>query len=446
MLSVPLDYSKPGGAQIELALSMVRHSSPAASYQGAILVNPGGPGAPGLAMSGLGRQVPDGVGEDYDWIGFDPRGIGESVPALSCDPSYFRGPQLPYVPTSTAATAKWLDRAAGYSAACARNGGALLDHDTTVDSARDLDSIRKALGQSKISYYGYSYGTYLGEVYATLYPTHLHRLVLDSNVDPRTVWYQSNLAQDTAFEANMNAWFGWLASHNDAYHLGSTRAAVRAEFYATQAAIQAHPIDGELGGDEWHDLFLRAGYSQHSWVSLGQAFSEWVGSDDASLILEYYRKSSTNEAASYPGYLAVECTDAAWPRSVAENIADSRRISAKAPYLTWQNQWFNAPCLTWRGATHQPMKINGSAVTDALLIDQTRDAATPYKGSLQVRTLFPRAALLALPGGTTHADSLFGYPCEDNVIANYLRSGSLPARKPGTRADASCPAPALPTP
>jgi len=289
MLSVPLDYSKPDGAQIKLALSMVRHSSPAARYQGAILVNPGGPGAPGLAMSGLGQQVPDGVGEDYDWVGFDPRGVGESVPALSCDPSYFHGPQQPYVPTSAAATAKWLNRAAAYSAACARNGGALLDHDTTVDSARDLDSIRKALGQSKISYYGYSYGTYLGEVYATLYPTHLHRLVLDSNVDPRAVWYRANLAQDTAFEANMNAWFGWLASHDDGYHLGSTRAAVRARFYATQAAVQAHPIDGELGGDEWHDLFLRAGYSQHSWVRLGEAFSEWVGSADASRVMEYYR-------------------------------------------------------------------------------------------------------------------------------------------------------------
>ncbi len=242
MVSVPLDDNQPTGAQIKIAVSMVRHTSPAASYQGAILVNPGGPGAPGLELADMGQRVPAGVGQDYDWIGFDPRGVGASVPSLHCDPTYFNGPQMPYVPTSKAATKKWLARTAGYSAACAKNGGALLNHLTTVDSANDLDSIRKALGQKQISFYGYSYGTYLGQVYATLYPTHLHRLVLDSNVDPRAVWYQANLQQDTAFEANLNAWFGWLARYDDVYHLGRTRAAVRRAFFATQAALQAHPV------------------------------------------------------------------------------------------------------------------------------------------------------------------------------------------------------------
>lgn len=446
MLSVPLDYSQPDAAQIELALSMVRHTSPTADYQGAILLNPGGPGAPGLAMSTIGQRVPGGVNGDFDWIGFDPRGVGASVPALTCEPNYFDGPRMPYQPMSTAATTQWLARATAYSAACARNGGALLDHLTTADSAKDMDSIRKALGQKQISFYGYSYGSYLGQVYATLYPSHLHRLILDSNVDPRTVWYQANLNQDIAFEANMNAWFDWLAGNDRVYHLGRTGTAVRRLFFATQGALQTHPVDSEVGEDEWNDLFTAAGYSQHTWVNLGTAFAGWVHSNDAAPILGYYHHNLANQDASTPGYLAVECTDAPWPESVAKSLMDTRRIFAKAPYLTWQNEWLNAPCPTWQGAAHQPVKVNGSSVHDALLVDQTHDAATPYEGSLEVRALFPHAVLLAIPGGTTHADSLSGYGCVDDLIARYLRDGTLPPRRPGNQADATCPAPPMPVP
>lgn len=446
MLPVPLDYGQPAGAQIKLALSMVRHTSSPASYQGAILLNPGGPGAPGLAMSGIARRVPGGVAQDFDWIGFDPRGVGASVPALSCPSGYFDGPRMPYRPTSKAATQDWLNRAAAYSSACARDSGALLDHVTTVDSAEDLESIRKALGQRQISFYGYSYGTYLGQVYATLYPTHLHRLVLDSNVDPRSVWYQANLNQDTAFEANMNAWFGWLARYDSAYHLGRTKAAVRRLFFATQSSLEAHPIDAQVGDDEWNDVFVGAAYSQHTWTNLGTAFASWVNSADAAPILAYYRHNLANQNASNPGYLGVECTDASWPKSAARSLADAQRIFRQAPYLTWQNQWLNAPCLTWHGAARQAVTIDGRTVDGALLIDQTRDAATPYRGSLEVRALFPHASLLALPGGTSHADSLSGYACEDYLIARYLEDGTLPPRLPGTRADATCPAPPTPVP
>jgi pimeloyl-ACP methyl ester carboxylesterase len=103
---------------------------------------------------------------------------------------------------------------------------------TTVDSARDMDSIRAALGQNKISYYGFSYGTYLGQVYSTLFPSHVRRLIMDSNVDPRKVWYQANLDQDIAFNRNIKIWFGWLAQHHSFYHLGNTEKAVEHRWYA----------------------------------------------------------------------------------------------------------------------------------------------------------------------------------------------------------------------
>ena len=98
---------------------------------------------------------------------------------------------------------------------------------TTIDAARDMDSIRAALGQKQINYYGFSYGTYLGQVYSTLFPSHVRRLVMDSNVDPRDVWYKANLNQDVAFNRNIKIWFAWLAKYHNVYHLGSTEKAVR---------------------------------------------------------------------------------------------------------------------------------------------------------------------------------------------------------------------------
>jgi pimeloyl-ACP methyl ester carboxylesterase len=447
MVTVPLDYAQPTGRQIKIAVSMVRHTAPAASYQGAILVNPGGPGGSGLSQATLGAKVPDGVGADYDWVGFDPRGVGSSVPALRCDVHYDDGPRIPYVPKTQSSTAKWLKRSAGYAADCGRSGGDLLNHLTTADSARDLDSIRKALGQSQISYYGYSYGTYLGQVYGTLFPTHVRRMVLDGVVDARAVWYQANLTQDVAFEHNLRAWFGWLAQHDAAYRLGSTEGAVRERFYAVQASLDAHPA-GVVGGDEWADLFTFAGYEQGYWPALGKTFSDWVHHPSQLELETIYRGTTTpGNDNSYAMYLAVECTDTAWPRNVAKNLADSRRLARTSPYLTWQNQWFNAPCITWPAQPHQRVTIDGSHLTSALLVSETLDAATPYPGALETRRLFPHAALVALPGGTSHADTLHGGDeCEDDDVALYLGKGELPARRAGNQADATCPPPPQPVP
>ena len=183
-LQVPLDYSNPAGARITLAVSRVRHSVPSAQYQGVMLVNPGGPGASGLGRATLGRVVPNNAAASYDWIGFDPRGVGSSTPSLSCLPNYFHGDRPAYVPTTDALRRTWLARSAAYAAACEGGAAALLPHMTTIDSAHDMDSIRAALGARTINYYGFSYGTYLGQVYTTLFPSRVRRMVLDSNVDP----------------------------------------------------------------------------------------------------------------------------------------------------------------------------------------------------------------------------------------------------------------------
>jgi pimeloyl-ACP methyl ester carboxylesterase len=128
----------------------------------------------------------DGAADDYDWIGFDPRGVGSSIPTISCDPNYL-GPDRPnYVPWTPSLLNTWEARSEGYASACASQNAEqteLLHNMTTVDNAKDVNSIRKALGVSQITYYGFSWGTDLGQTYATLFPKTLRRLILDSNVN-----------------------------------------------------------------------------------------------------------------------------------------------------------------------------------------------------------------------------------------------------------------------
>jgi pimeloyl-ACP methyl ester carboxylesterase len=454
-LSVPLDYNNPNGPKIQLAVSRIPHTS--SNYQGVILTNPGGPGGSGLGLNPFlvdqlevdGQADPSGAYDsaagDYDWIGFDPRGVGSSIPAITCDPNYFSGDRPNYIPFTHQLLSTWLSRSQGYARACASQSAAqtaLLRHMTTADSARDMDSIRQALGQRQISYYGFSYGTYLGQVYSTLFPSHVRRIIMDSNVDPRGVWYQDNLDQDVAFDRNINIWFGWLAKYDSVYHLGATQQAVARTFYSTEAQLAFHPAGGVVGPDEWVDTFLYPGYYQVTWLEWAQVFSDWVNNhDDAAaneLISHYQAVDGPGDDNGFAVYLGVQCTDVQWPTNWSQWSRDNWRIFSFAPFETWGNAWFNAPCIYWPARASRPVNINGRGISNALLIDETLDAATPFTGSLELRRLFPNSVLLAEPGGTSHADSLFGNLCVDGTIAAYLADGTLPPRNNRAPWDKTC--------
>ncbi|HEY0239821.1 MAG TPA: alpha/beta hydrolase [Friedmanniella sp.] len=439
-VTVPLDYAKPTGTKIKIAVSRIVHTTK--KYQGVMLVNPGGPGGSGLGLATLKSYVPGGGGDTYDWIGFDPRGVGASEPAVSCDKKYFGYDRPRYVPSSPAISDAWFTKADAYTKACAARNGPILDHLTTVDSANDLESIRKALGRKQINYYGFSYGTYLGQVYGTLYPTHLRRAVFDGTVDPRRVWYGANLDQDTAFDANIHRWFRWLARYDGVYHLGKTEAAVSKVFYRTEEKLYDDPVTakgGRLGGSEWVDSFLYAGYYQFTWPDLGKTFSDFVRHDDVGALEgAYLDANGYGDDNGYAVYLGVQCTDTAWPKSWSTWKHDNWDTFADAPFETWANAWYNEPCRSWPGRVHRPVTIDGSQVKSLLMVNETLDAATPYAGSLEVRKRFPHARLIAEPGGTSHANSLAGDACVDDRIAAYLRSGTVPGRRSGQRADVTC--------
>ena len=450
-LTVPMSWSNPSGQKIKLAVSRNKSTAPAAKYQGVMLVNPGGPGGSGLSFSGIKDLLPNGSGAGYDWIGFDPRGVGDSQPALSCISDYAEGKRPPYVPAKvgtgpTASETSWLKRSKKYAKACAAKYGPLLQNMRTVDWVKDMEALREALGVSQINYVGFSYGTYLGQVYATMYPTRVRKMILDGNVDPRGVWYRAQLSQDRAFEKVANEFFKWVGNNNATYNLGTTGSSVRAKYLAVVKELRTKRIDG-IGANEWTDTFVHAMYAEFLWADAAHAFAYWVHKRDMSSAKAAYRDASEPDDNTFAVYNAVQCTDHPWPAKYATWRKDAFRVAKKAPVMTWSNVWFNTACIYWPGTAGKAVTVNGSAAPPILLLNATLDGATPYAGALEVRERFPKSVLVAEQDATTHAGALLGgNPCIDKRISDYLLSGKLPVRKTGVGADVVCQRGARPEP
>jgi pimeloyl-ACP methyl ester carboxylesterase len=451
-LVVPLDYAHPRGKKISLAVSRVLHHTPDSQYQGVMLVNPGGPGGSGLIYSIIGDAwVPDHGGDSYDWIGFDPRGVGSSEPSLACDGTFFDGPRPPYEPTTRDILNQWVSRSKAYAKACTHADGAeLFNHVKTTDTIADMESLRIALGQSKLNFYGFSYGTYLASVYMTLHPDRVRRFVLDSTVDPRGVWYRDNQAQDIAFQKTFKAYMAYLAQYHDYFDVGDTPQEVEDTFLATEADLNAHPIDGVFGGDELLDVFTGPAYYVYGWLDVGNAYSEYLhgaGSDD---LVHMYTDANPGTPGSdngYAMYLGTQCTDTQWPQSQQQLNRDNAFLNTFAYFFTWANAWFNGPCAYWKYPASHPVQVSGRKVhVPILMIGETLDPATPYAGSLYVRSIFPTASLIEGVGGTTHAGSLSGVGCTDDRIVAYLETGAVPTRLSGNRSDLQCPPVPAPVP
>lgn len=249
-VTVPLDYAKPHGRQIKLAVDRIGNTGTKAERQGALLYNPGGPGGSGLRFPArvTGKNpVWANAAKAYDFVGFDPRGVGRSAPISCVDPQEFvKAPKMDPVPDSEADKLAQRKLAREYAEGCHDRSGAMLPHMTTPNTARDLDVIRAALGEKKLNFLGVSYGTYLGAVYGTLFPGHLRRMVVDSVVNPSRdkIWYQANLDQDVAFEGRWKDWQDWVAANDATYHLGTTRAAVQEKWLQLRATAKKNPSAG----------------------------------------------------------------------------------------------------------------------------------------------------------------------------------------------------------
>lgn len=207
-VTAPLDWENPGGGTIEL--SIVRHQA-TGQPMGSLLTNPGGPGASGrdLILDSVDYAVGADLAENYDVIGFDPRGVGDSTAVACFDPADMDA-YLYDIPASPRDTDAWeaelTERNQAFADACEANSDGILPHITTVNSARDMDLIRAVLGDTQLNYLGYSYGTFLGATYAELYPEKAGRLVLDGAIDPAVSGVDVGTTQALGFESALRAY------------------------------------------------------------------------------------------------------------------------------------------------------------------------------------------------------------------------------------------------
>ncbi len=427
MLEVPVDHAHPDGRTVKIAVNRLPATAPEDQRQGPILLNPGGPGISGLWMATwIPDQLPPDVAAAYDWIGFDLRGSQHSEPHMSCDPHYFDGPRPDYQP-SQGTTRTWLRKAAGYVAKCTAKYSRLLPHLSTLDHVRDMESIRRALGAEKISFFGWSYGTTLGSTYAQLYPRHVRRLVLDSIVGPSVSWYDHNIRQDLQHEKRFKAFTEWAAKADDVYHLGTDPDEIADKWYAMRAELRANPV-GRIGPDEFDDTQVAGGYNALRWPRLATVLSAYTNSGDtAPLVTAYERYAAPNpEDDSFDLYNAVMCADSKWPRDFRFWQRDQAEVNEKAPFYTYNNMWFNAGCLYWPVKAGHRTRITGKGLPPVLLFQATDDPATPYKGGLEMARALPSARLVVDRGGGSHAITFAGNKCLDDLLIDYLRTGRVP--------------------
>ncbi|MGI5348226.1 alpha/beta hydrolase [Streptomyces sp. CA-250714] len=436
---VPVDYSRPDGEQIPLTVSRARATGTSGEHLGPLVYNPGGPGGNGMSfalypkLGGLWKRL----NARYDFIGYAPRGVGRSGP-LSCqDPQQFlKGPNSSPRQPTWAFKQAMNRKAAAYAAGCARAQPDRLPHYTTPNNARDLDVLRAALGQRKLTYFGVSYGTYIGSVYATLFPGHVRRLVLDSIVDPSpdNVWYQANLHQNRTFERRWGDWKTWVARHDDTYRLGRTAEQVQASFDAVRAAVDRTPAGGTVGSKELVATFLKTGYADATWAPYARALSDFRKGDPRALVKAAApdMKAAKSEENGNAVYNAIQCQDAPWPRDWARWDRDNTATAAVAPFNTWDNAWMNLPCAYWKTQPGTPMDVRAEfgRLPPVLLVAATRDAATPYEGAVETQRRLAGSSLVTERGAGNHGVS-GGNPCADAHIERYLLEG----KTPGARAE-----------
>ncbi|MEU0698606.1 alpha/beta hydrolase [Streptomyces niveus] len=448
-VEVPLDYTRPDGERIKLTVSRVKASGKTGAAggegkavetvrrQGALVYNPGGPGSSGMAFP-LAAMMPEWkrIAAAYDMVGYAPRGVGRSAP-LSCQNAadFAKAPTLaPTYPTESYKRER-ISRAKAYAQGCARNAGASLRHYTSLNNARDLDVLRAALGEKKLSFMGASYGTYFGALYASLFPSHVRRMVFDSAVNPapEQIWYRNNLDQSFAFERRWADFRAWVAKHDATYHLGTTPDEVQRNYERVRAEVAHRPAGGKVGPGQLHAAMLGVGYYDDYWAIRATALSEFLKGNTKPLVDQAAPRAAAavDNENSNAVYTAVECNDAPWPTDWKVWDRDNTRLAEVAPFETWDNAWMNLPCAFWPAQRQKPADIRTSAgeLPPTLILAAERDAATPYPGALELQRRLAGSVLVTERGAGTHGIAGGTNECVNDHVEAYLLTGKTPVRR-----------------
>ena len=433
--TVPVDWAAPAGATLEVALAR-RPAGDADERRGALLVNPGGPGGSGVDWVRGSPVVSEDVAEQYDVVGFDPRGVGSSAP-VDClsDPeldAYLSadGPN-PEAPGGLDALRA---EASAFAAGCQADAGALLPHVGTVDAARDMDVLRAVLGSEQLDYLGKSYGTLLGAVYAGLFPQRVGRFVLDGALDPASSYDEVTVGQAAGLEQALRAYVDDCPSRRGCPLAEETEAAltqIRGVVDAAEASPLTTSTDQPLTGSLATTGIITPLYDDESWPVLDQALAEALDGQGEVLrqLADAYadrRPDGTYASNLLEAFVAVNCLD--YPVD-----ADPERMRATADALAQASPTFGesmaygeVQCAAWPAPpTREPGPIAAEGAAPILVVGTTGDPATPYAWAQALADELSSGRLLTWEG-EGHTAYARGSQCVDAAVDGWLLGGVLP--------------------
>ncbi|WP_238412105.1 alpha/beta hydrolase [Saccharothrix deserti] len=429
-LVLPLDYERPAAERISLVISRRKAADPA-RRRGILVLNPGGPGGSGLGMPRF--LAGSEVAKVYDLIGFDPRGVGGST-ALNCRTV----PALATFDTRPADSdfPKWAAEARAAEDACQRAAGGIRPFVNTANTARDLDVVRAVLREEKLNYLGYSYGTYLGAVYGSLFPTRLDRSVLDSAVHPEWIWREQFRAQAAALRRNVEAWAAWVAQHPDRFKLGATAQEVMAAVERVAAALAVAPVGGQTRTT--FDAAVGVG-SRHRplWSDLADTVTS-LQAGEPSETNTLLAQSAQDDLVS--GVFNTVICEVDWPTDVETYYEDMRVFRDRYPYGFGVIRAAPTTC-TFRTFTppEPAVELERDGYPVGLVVQAEGDTQTHYESGPAMATRLGHNLITVLDEGK-HGLYGGGNRCVDRAVNRYLLDGVLPA------SSSSCPGDPRPDP
>ncbi|MFB7557002.1 alpha/beta hydrolase [Streptomyces brevispora] len=440
-MKVPLDYARPDGDTTELALVRAK-AIDQKNRIGSLIFNFGGPGASGVAtLPAFGTEY-DKLRTRYDLVSFDPRGVGRSD-GVKCesDKQLDTRYEADGTPDDAAEEKIFTDDTKEYAAACEKNSGRQLPFVGTTNAARDMDLMRQVLGDARLHYFGISYGTELGGVYAHLFPKNVGRSVLDAVVDPTEDIEQSSLGQAKGFQLALDNFAKDCADRGGACKLpGSTGAEVEQGVSDLLGRLEKTPIPG-LGSRKLTQTLAITGiasalYSKETWPLLEEGLDEADGGNGALLLALADSLNGRSATGHYNNLAAantaISCADSKERFTLEQTRAKLPAFREASPIFGDYLGWGLMTCTEWPVAgawDHPDVSAPGSA--PQLVIGNTGDPATPYKGAkAMVEELGQGVGVEMTYKGEGHGAYNSGNACVQKAVDGYLLNGEMPA--PGT--------------
>lgn len=430
---MPLDYTRPDAATMNVAVIRARASG---SHRGSLIVNPGGPGASGVGFVRNAVSAYDGPMAHFDLVGFDPRGVGDSKPircltSAQLD-SYFH---LDLDPQTAAGRTQLVDLSRGFADACWRRNGSYLAHVGTIDAARDMDVLRAALGDHRLTYYGASYGTYLGAKYAQLFPTHIRAMVLDGAVNPAQNTVATDIEQSRGFETNLTDFVAWCVRHGSC-PLGTSRTAAMNGLAALETKLRRHPErvgSRTLGiGEFWAGL-ADGFYDTSFWPDLRTGLARAQQGNGATMLAFFDDLVERNRNGSYTNLMesnmAINCVDRESPTSIGGFDAARQQALQASPHFGVEILYSSLPCAYWHvPPVERAHPVAAPQAAPIMVIGTTHDPATPYADAVALAHQLGPPAVLVTLNGDGHTAYLRGDSCILRLVDPYLLAARVPHR------------------